>query len=1326
MGRGGAKKGKIVKIVERKTTELHIAAQKGEISRLKLLLENGAPVDVLDRDEASPLHHAAYNGHMKCVKKLLDFNADIELKDSEGSTPLHNAAFQGHDEICEVLIKKGASVEVEDMQGGTPLLNAACNGHDEVVKLLLKKSADGAKADQNGATPLHYAAYNGHDAVVRLLLQAGGKVDPTDNDNVTPLHHASGNGHVRSCRILVEAGSNINAEDGQGTTPLHAAAFNNHVQVIELLLNHASQNYDADLRLMLLSRQDKEGSTPLHKAAFNGDVDVLRLFLEAGVDLNVTDKEGSTPLHKASFKGNAGIMQLLLARDAKMDVRDNQGGTALYNACYNGHAMCVKLLLEKEGSAEMINLKDNQGRTPLHATACFGHWECVSLLLKHKADTDVQDDDGLTPLHLACFNGSDLSISFLLAHDANFNLKTKDGINAMHYAAYNGHLNTIHMLCEKGAPTECMDDRNVTPVHYAAACNHWECIRYLLFKGADVDFMNKEGLTPLAYAVKNGAVDAAALLIENGADPDLKNEKGMTPRKHGKNNRNNPCKQIFDQLGRKPYSAEALAMLSDIRVKLNRKRLRRAGDMKQGVEGGIDSLPGLNAVNRLSSPFSDHGVDFDLNEPAEIADKVFIAAKKLKHHWTFLNVMRHFLLIPNDEMNGRKMWSLIEMFCNQVVLTEPSETTKLKFSEFLPMYRTKDKFTKVKKLDMLVGVENALPILFPNMPDQDEFADVTWRPYDVDGDEEEEDEEDEDEEEYEDEYEDEYEESDRKRKPKKKVGKKRKDWERADGGDDGDGGDKVDLADDEIGVAAKVTGHTVRKEYAGDDQDEWENMMKAALEGPKMPMGGGGGGGGPPPPPGAGPPPPPGAMKAVQAPLPPGREELKDIKLRKLPWKKIPLGKINNTVWAMFKDNSVDIDVPLIIEYFQERKDEKKDEKKKKKERKQVLDLKRANHVGLMLAMLKGKTYKQIRKGIIDLDESIFTEDVLRAFAKLTPQKTDIELLKPFAALPEEQKAGLGDADQFFLEIMDIPRLENRVRAFLFKKTFTTQISELKEMVVDAAAAIKNVSSNFKLAKLLEIILNLGNFLNYKTYAGNAFGFNIDGLLKLRDTKSTKQPDYTVLHYLAQYITENRGKLLGFVEDLEDISKGNNDFITAINGLQAELKAGMATLLGELEVFSANPDPNDPFVGKMEAFAGKAKEEMKALLDDIAALNKAHSHMNTWFIVDKDIDIIDIMCKFRVQFSDALEENKRREEMETKQAKKKKRVVIKKRTTKTRTRRKMPPGGKGAMSKVAMDDGEDGEDGGDAAPSNPAPKKKIVRKKVVRRKVVRKVEKADD
>ena len=41
------------------------------------------------------------------------------------------------------------------------------------------------------------------------------------------------------------------------------------------------------------------------------------------------------------------------------------------------------------------------------------------------------------------------------------------------------------------------------------------------------------------------------------------------------------------------------------------------------------------------------------------------------------------------------MWNLVEIICNQVILAEPSETTKLKFAEWLPQYQTKDKHTKV-------------------------------------------------------------------------------------------------------------------------------------------------------------------------------------------------------------------------------------------------------------------------------------------------------------------------------------------------------------------------------------------------------------------------------------------------------------------------------------------------------------------------------------------------------------------------------------------------------------------------------------------------------
>ena len=113
-----------------------------------------------------------------------------------------------------------------------------------------------------------------------------------------------------------------------------------------------------------------------------------------------------------------------------------------------------------------------------------------------------------------------------------------------------------------------------------------------------------------------------------------------------------------------------------------------------------------------------------------------------------------------------------------------------------------------------MGVENALPILFPNMPEQDEFGEVMWRPGDLlgegfEGDEESEYEDDDEllekkakkkkkkrrEEEDESEEESEYETDDEDR-PRKGKGKQWNPQQNKRG--------DVPLADNEMGVVAKV------------------------------------------------------------------------------------------------------------------------------------------------------------------------------------------------------------------------------------------------------------------------------------------------------------------------------------------------------------------------------------------------------------------------------------------------------------------------------------------------------------------------------------------
>ena len=57
---------------------LHIAAREGHLEIASLLIDKGAEIDVLDRNDFTPLHNATWNGNLEMTKLLLDAGADIE------------------------------------------------------------------------------------------------------------------------------------------------------------------------------------------------------------------------------------------------------------------------------------------------------------------------------------------------------------------------------------------------------------------------------------------------------------------------------------------------------------------------------------------------------------------------------------------------------------------------------------------------------------------------------------------------------------------------------------------------------------------------------------------------------------------------------------------------------------------------------------------------------------------------------------------------------------------------------------------------------------------------------------------------------------------------------------------------------------------------------------------------------------------------------------------------------------------------------------------------------------------------------------------------
>ncbi|KAK8620120.1 hypothetical protein V6N13_066605 [Hibiscus sabdariffa] len=173
-------------------------------------------------------------------------------------------------------------------------------------------------------------------------------------------------------------------------------------------------------------------------------------------------------------------------------------------------------------------------------------------------------------------------------------------------------------------------------------------------------------------------------------------------------------------------------------------------------------------------------------------------------------------------------------------------------------------------------------------------------------------------------------------------------------------------------------------------------------------------------------------------------------KLKPLHWLKLSRA-VQGSLWAEAQktgevSKAPEIDISELENLFSaaspntdRRKPNSRAAKGPKTEKVQLIDHRRAYNCEIMLSKVK-VPLPELMNLVLALEESALDIDQVENLIKFCPTKEEMELLKGYTG----DKDKLGKCEQFFLELMKVPRVESKLLVFSFKIQFRSQVSDLR------------------------------------------------------------------------------------------------------------------------------------------------------------------------------------------------------------------------------------------------------------------------------------------
>uniref|UniRef100_A0A8C5QT10 Grid2 interacting protein n=1 Tax=Leptobrachium leishanense TaxID=445787 RepID=A0A8C5QT10_9ANUR len=215
----------------------------------------------------------------------------------------------------------------------------------------------------------------------------------------------------------------------------------------------------------------------------------------------------------------------------------------------------------------------------------------------------------------------------------------------------------------------------------------------------------------------------------------------------------------------------------------------------------------------------------------------------------------------------------------------------------------------------------------------------------------------------------------------------------------------------------------------------------------------------------------------------------------------------------------------------------------KKKGAVEILSHKKAYNTAILIAHLK-LMHQELRHILMTMENERLEPSHIKQLLLFAPGEEERKRFQEYGGSPSKLSA----PDQFALHMLSVPEYKVRLRSLLFKSTLQEKTEEIRascECVLKASAELK---SSKKLAKILEFVLAMGNYLNDgQPKTNRTTGFKINFLAELGTTK-TVDGKFTFLHILAKSLGQHFPELLSFAKDLQTVplaAKVNQRSLTA-------------------------------------------------------------------------------------------------------------------------------------------------------------------------------------